>query len=212
VGGQYDERMITLSVRVPRESVPMAGEKVLIAFGSRYGCTAEVALELAKALREEGISPQMLDLGQTKPKEWPSLGDFDGVLVGTGIKIGRWTKEALRFLGASKDELIFGGMRLGAFVCCIDVLKDPEGAERKYCTAVMERAGVKVDACGVFPGVIDLSASSKLGFIERKMATVAGPEMVKGTGHELRADERNDYRDWDAIRKFAREFASKVLG
>jgi menaquinone-dependent protoporphyrinogen oxidase len=196
-----------MTVGASLESGPMAGKRVLIAYGSRYGCTSEVALELAKVLRKEGMSPQMLDLGQTKPKEWPPLVDFDGVLIGTGIKIGKWTKEAQRFLGASKDDIMLGGIHLGAFVCCIDVLKDPEGAERKYCTAVIEKAGMRADICGVFAGVIDLSDSSKLGFVEKKMAKVAGPEMVKGTGRELRPDERNDYRDWEAIQAFGHKFA-----
>jgi menaquinone-dependent protoporphyrinogen oxidase len=199
--------MITLTVAIDHETDSMAGKRVLIAYGSRYGSTSEVALELAKVLREGGMNPQMLDLVQTKPKDWPPLVDFDGVLIGTSIKIGKWTKEAQRFLGASKDDILLGGIRLGTFVCCIDVLKDPEGAERKYCTAVIEKAGMKADACGVFAGVIDLSDSSKLGFVEKKMAKVAGPEMVKGTGHELKVDERNDYRDWDAIRAFGQRFA-----
>lgn len=36
---------------------------------------------------------QILNLRKTKSKEWPLLKEFDGVLVGSGIKIGKWAKE-----------------------------------------------------------------------------------------------------------------------
>ncbi len=190
----------------------MVGKRILIAYGSRWGCTAEVALEVAKVLREEGLEPQMLDLGEVKPRAWPALGGFDGVLLGSGIKIGKWTKTTRRFLDVHRNDIGSEGRRLGVFVCCLEALKDPEEARRKYCEDAVARSGASADLCEAFPGVLDLSEGSRMGFLEKKITKAAGPDMVKDTGREIDVDERNDYRDWEAIRAFARRFAGLVQG
>ena len=80
-------------------------KKVLIAYGSRYGSTAKIARTMAQTLENEGLEPQLLDLNQTNQKQWPSLASYDGLLVGSGIKIGRWTGEATKFLKKHADEI-----------------------------------------------------------------------------------------------------------
>ncbi|MGZ4853036.1 MAG: flavodoxin domain-containing protein [Halobacteriota archaeon] len=80
-------------------------KKILIAYGSRYGSTEEIAHSMARILANAGLETQLLDLRRTKQKDWPPLASFDGVLVGSGIKIGRWTKEATAFLKTHADEL-----------------------------------------------------------------------------------------------------------
>lgn len=68
--------------------------KVLIAYGSRFGSTEEISIKISHTLEEQEIETHLLDLKKVKAKDWPSLEAFDGVLVGSGIRIGKWTKEA----------------------------------------------------------------------------------------------------------------------
>ena len=73
-------------------------KKVLIAYGSRYGSTDEIARAMAQILEKEGLEIQLLDLRHTKQKQWPTLTSFDGILVGSGIKMFRWVGDATTFL------------------------------------------------------------------------------------------------------------------
>ena len=89
--------------------------RVLIAFGSRYGSTEEIASRLAGFLGEEGVEATVLDV--KKNRSWPSLEGYDGVIVGSGVKISKWMREPLEFLRRKRDELV--GRRLALFVSCM---------------------------------------------------------------------------------------------
>lgn len=84
--------------------------KTLIVYGTRYGATAEVAKEIARILEEQyDLSVQLINLYEQKVKD---ISGYDNIVLGSGIKIGRWTGKAKRFL--KKD---FEGKKLAVFVC-----------------------------------------------------------------------------------------------
>jgi len=84
--------------------------KTLVAYGTRYGATAEVAKEIARILEEQyGLSVQLIDLSLQKIKD---ISGYDNFVLGSGIKSGRWTGKAKRFLRKN-----FEGKRLAVFVC-----------------------------------------------------------------------------------------------
>ena len=76
----------------------MSSKKVLIVYGTRYGSTAEIAKELAILMENQGIATQIVNLKEVKRKSWPLIDEYDGILVGSSIKIGRWMKEPKKFL------------------------------------------------------------------------------------------------------------------
>lgn len=184
--------------------------KVLIAYGSRFGCTEEVSQEIAKILEEEGIDSHLLNLKKVKAKKWPPLEEFDGFLVGSSIKIMRWTKESKNFLKKYKEE--FKGKVLGIFVCCAAAVNDPDYAKKEYLEKVAEELGITQDIYDAFGGVLDFSESSRMGFLDRKMLNMAAKGMSEDMGITIEENARNDLRDWDQIRNFAREFAALVKG
>jgi menaquinone-dependent protoporphyrinogen oxidase len=191
-------------------------KKVLIAYGSRYGSTAEIARAMAQTFEKEGLEPQLLDLKHTKQKQWPSFALFDGVLVGSGIKIGRWTKEASAFLKTHADELKAlkpKGFVVGVFVSCGMASTPGQQAEarRKYLEEVLANVGItdSVDTYDAFGGVYDLSPSAPMGFLDKRMLGMAAKQMAKD-GTPLTEGARNDLRDWDQIRAFAEHFAELV--
>ncbi len=192
-------------------------KKILIAYGSRYGSTEEIAHTMAEILENAGLETQLLDLRRTKHKAWPPLASFDGVLVGSGIKIGRWTKEASAFLKTHAEELKAlkpKGLVVGVFVSSgmASTPGQQEEARRKYLEEVLTNVGI-IDAVATydaFGGVYDLSPSAPMGFLDKRMLGMAAKQMAKDTGTPLTEGARNDLRDWDQIRAFTEHFAELV--
>jgi len=191
----------------------MTNKNVLIAYGSRYGSTEEISQEIAKALENKGIGTQLIDLKKTKSKEWPSLESFDGVLVGSGIKIGNWMKEPKRFLEKHKVELKKKEKLLGMFVSSgnASIPEKYQEAKTDYLEKVMTEIEIEADIYDAFGGVYDLSKSSKMGFLMKKMVKMGIKEMVEETGMKFDENERYDLRNWDQIRDFAEQFAVLLL-
>lgn len=71
------------------------GMKALVIYGSRYGTSAEIAAEITKNLIEEGMDTDLIDSKESKDLD---ISKYDLIVVGSGIKIGRWTKNTLNFL------------------------------------------------------------------------------------------------------------------
>ncbi|KYK36866.1 MAG: hypothetical protein AYK19_00815 [Theionarchaea archaeon DG-70-1] len=187
-------------------------KNVLIAYGSRFGCTEEVSQEIAKMLEKEGIDSRLLNLRKTKAKEWPSIEEFDGILVGSGVKIAKWTKEPKTFLEKYKEEFNRKEKILGMFVCCASAAADYDYAKKEYLEKVMETIGITADIYDAFGGVLDLSKSSRMGFLDKKMLKMAAKQMQEEKGVRIEENEKNDLRDWDQIQRFAGEFAALVKG
>ena len=180
--------------------------RVLIAFGSRWGSTEEVAGRLAGFLGEEGVEAEFLDV--KKVRGWPSLEGFDGVLVGSGVKVSKWMREPLAFLRRKADELV--GRRVALFVSCMSVLTDPEYARRDLLEKVAEAAGVEVEMMEALGPVMDVGPGSRMGFLDKKIAQSVMLGLSKEKGLELDMKGRNDLRDWDRIRDFAHRFAESL--
>ncbi len=189
---------------------------MLVAYGSRYGSTEEIARAIAETLTREGLDTHLLDLKHTKQKQWPRLALFDAVLVGSGIKIGRWTGEASRFLkklAGEVETITAKRLIVGIFVSCglaINTEKRPE-ARRNYIEKAVTELGLSdaVDAYDAFGGVYDLSPSAPMGFLDKKMLSMGAKQMVKD-GTPLVEGVRNDLRDWAQIQTFAEQFADLV--
>jgi menaquinone-dependent protoporphyrinogen IX oxidase len=144
------------------------------------------------------------------------LASFNGSLVGSGIKISRWTGEATSFLKKHADELKAlkaKGLVVGVFVSC-GLAATPEKlgeARQKYIEKVLTDLGIKdaVDTYDAFGGVYDLSSSAPMGFLDKRMLAMGAKQMVK-EGVQLTEGARNDLRDWDQIRTFAEHFVDLV--
>ncbi len=84
--------------------------RTLVVYGTRYGATEEVAKEIARILEEQfNLTVQLIDLSAQKIKD---ISRFENIVLGSGIKTGRWTGRAKRFLKKN-----FEGKKLAVFVC-----------------------------------------------------------------------------------------------
>ena len=69
--------------------------KTLIVYGTRYGATASTSEEIAKVLRDEGFAVRVVNAKEEKVDD---ISEYELIIVGSGMKINRWTKEPENFL------------------------------------------------------------------------------------------------------------------
>ena len=66
---------------------------VLVTAASKHGATHEIAEEIARVLDEHGVSTELLDIDEVT-----DLSSYEAYVVGSGIYLGNWLKNARRFL------------------------------------------------------------------------------------------------------------------
>ncbi len=172
--------------------------KALIVYGSRYGTATEIALKISEVLEEEGVEVDLRDARKFKNYD---VNPYDLVIVGSGIKIGKWTKGSLKFL--KDNQTILKDKKVALFVTC-GAANNPdtrnEGQE-KYLDMVAEKYLInKPIATGLFGSVYDPNLKGGLLF------KMAHKFMIKKELEKQGKDitKRHDYRDWDEIRAWAR--------
>lgn len=167
--------------------------KIAICYGSRYGTTTEVVQEMAKTAEELGASVEIVELKRTKiPGE---LADYDLILIGSGIQVGKWTKEPLDFMKKNIEPL--SKQKLALFVVSGEAGEPDkrDKAQVEYLDNVAaEYPELSFVSTGLFGGMFDFKRYNfATRAIIKKIVKSGLPE-----GEEL--PEVIDYRDWDQIR------------
>ena len=121
--------------------------KALVVYGTRWGGTVSVAEKIGEALKEAGSEVAVVDAKANVP----NVDSYDLVVVGSGVRADKWTKETLRFLEKNAEAL--KAKKTALFVSC--QMADLEGearekAERAYLWNVAERYGLHPVSCGFF--------------------------------------------------------------
>ncbi|MGB9977723.1 flavodoxin domain-containing protein [Methanobacterium sp.] len=178
--------------------------KTLIVYGTRYGTAAEIAEEIGKTIENKGIEVDLIDSRSTKNYD---ISHYDMVIVGSGIKIGKWTKGSLKFLEDNKSAL--SDKKVALFVTCGAANMEETIAEgqEKYLDEVAEKyLSNKPVAMGLFGSIYDPNAKHGLMY---KLATKF--IIKKGLDKQgINTSKRIDYRDWDEIRTWAFNLANML--
>lgn len=87
--------------------------KALVVYGTRYGTAAEIAEEITKVLKDEHLD---VDLVNAKGLKNCDISPYDLLVVGSGIKMNKWTKESMNFLKKNRDML--SNKKVALFVSC----------------------------------------------------------------------------------------------
>ncbi|MFF4037655.1 flavodoxin domain-containing protein [Streptomyces sp. NPDC001816] len=157
--------------------------RVLVAYGTTNGSTAQIAETVAEALLKEGLT------AQARPaRSVTSVAPYDAVVVGGALYAGRWHRDARRFLRRHRREL----------------------AERPlwlFSSGPLDASASERD----IPPVLGVRrAMDRLTAIEH--ATFGGclQEGAKGriAGMLLRDGKGGDFRDVPAIEEWARHIAA----
>jgi menaquinone-dependent protoporphyrinogen oxidase len=74
--------------------------QVLVAYATKHGATAEIAEMIGQVLRQAGLATDVLPadrVGDVTP--------YKAVVLGSAVYIGRWQKQAAKFLKANEKAL-----------------------------------------------------------------------------------------------------------
>jgi len=183
--------------------------KTLIVYGTRYGATASTSEEIAKVLRGEGFEVKVADAKKEKIKD---IDEFDLVVVGSGIKMGKWVAEPEQFLQKFQKELaqkkvaIFVSSAAQAILEHEGKTAEAEKTRREYLEEKAAKHSLRPIALGLFGGVWDYN---KMGFFFRRTMS-AFKQVIEAAGFKETEPEVYDTRDGQAIRSWAEEIAQKA--
>ncbi len=178
-------------------------KKVLILFGSRYGTAKDTSEKLRDILVKKQIEVSLININE----EEPSLSGFNGVLIGTGIKISMWTKKIKKFIKKHKNELDSRKFKFGFFVNCgtASEKKKINEAKENYIDKKMQKIGLSYDIADAFGAIYDFSETSALSNMLKKMIKTG---LINDEGWEKVDDILYDLRDIDQIKKFVEDFSA----
>lgn len=167
------------------------GNKVLVAYASKYGNTAEIAERIGIVLREAGLQTDVIPANRVKKST-----DHQAVVLGSGVYIGMWRREAASFLKANEMDLALKPVWLfssgptgeGDLEELLDGWKFPSGLQ-----PVADR--IQPRNIAVFRGAVNLQ---KLNGLEKWMMK------------RVQAAD-GDFRDWENIVAWAKGIAGEIL-
>jgi menaquinone-dependent protoporphyrinogen oxidase len=167
---------------------------ILVAYATRYGSTQEVAEAVAATLREHRLEVDLQPAKQVR-----TLDRYRAVVLGAPLYIGRWLKDAQRFLTLHRQALterptaIFtlGPTRAGEQEWqSVRAELDQQLAQFPWLTPV---------AFELFGGKYD---PARLRFPDSLLTLLPASPL-----HQMPA---SDVRDWNAIRAWADDLAAKL--
>jgi menaquinone-dependent protoporphyrinogen oxidase len=159
--------------------------KILVTVATRHGSTGEIGEIVASVLRDAGHTVET-----QSPEKVIALDGFDAVVLGSAVYAGRWLQSARAFV----DRHATGLVARPVWLYSSGPIGDPpmpEG-EPPEVVALVDRLAARAHRS--FAGRLD---HDRLGPLERTITTV------------LRAPD-GDFRDWDAIRRWADEIAREL--
>jgi len=178
--------------RSPDDNGPVARDavvmRILVAYASKRGATAEIAHSIAWTLRDCGA-----DVDCTAAAGVPSVAPYDAVVLGSAVYMKRWRAEARRFLRkhagalAERPLWVFSSGPTGP-----PAADKPAWTEPRRTIQRAERLGARDHV--VFGGRVPADAHGP-----------AARAMANGTPAEYR-----DRRDWDGIRAWAHGIAAAL--
>jgi len=184
--------------------------KALIVYGTRTGTTANTSEVIAETLKQAGYEVKIVD---AKKEKVQSISEFDLIIVGSGIQMGKWTSEPEDFIKKHQKEL--ATKKLALFVSCGGAnplsegekrTKEFETAKRKYLEDKAIEYKVNPIALGFFGGCYDFNKMS--WFFKRTLSSIK--PKLESTGYKETKAGVYDLRDLKAIREWTREVAKIV--
>jgi len=178
----------TLTVKMNKEDKMKA--KVLVAYATKYGATAEIAERIGQVLCQEGLQADVLPADRVA-----DLNTYGAVVLGSAVYIGQWRKEAARFL--KENETLLATRPVWLFSSGPTGEGDPQELTQGWqfpgkLQPIADHIAPRDIA--LFHGASDVD---KLSFLEKWMLkNVKAPV--------------GDFRDWQAITTWAGAIAQEL--
>jgi menaquinone-dependent protoporphyrinogen oxidase len=163
---------------------------VLVAAASKHGATEEIAARIGGDLAERG-----LDVEVKRLEDVHDLGGRDAYVLGSGIYLGNWLKQARGFIGGHAAELAKRPTWLfasGSIVGDPPVGDDPNALRAGLAERLVKTTHAREHK--LFGGKLDMR---ELGLAEKLPVRMA-------RGRE------GDWRDWTAVDEWAAAIAHEL--
>ncbi len=178
-------------VEMPEVTYPRSGDahgRVLVAYASKAGSTAEVAALIARNLADTGLA---VDLRRTRSVR--SVDGYRAVVVGSAIRAGHWLADASDFVKTHREAL--AARKTAFFTLCMTLQQDtPANREKVAGYLKPVRAVLDPDWIEFFAGKMEY----------RRLAF--GPRLIVKA---MKVPE-GDFRDWNAIGSWAGRLAKEM--
>ena len=166
-------------------------KKILVAYASRAGATAEVAQVIGQMLGDAGAA---VDVRQAK--DVADLGPYRAVVLGSAVYMGGWMLEATKFV--EKNRVALTHLPLATFTVSLLMVDRPSEHQQliaTHFTGSENQPWLQPITNGLFAGRLDYR---KLSLFYRAIAKV------------MKAKEE-DRRDWPAIRAWAGDLTAQLV-
>ena len=164
-------------------------DPILVAYATRSGSTQEVAEQIAATLRESGIEVSLQAARQVQ-----TLEGYSAVILGAPLYLGRWLKDARRFLRRHQASLAERPVVLFALGPLEDTEEQYQGARGQLDKQLARFPWLKPVEIAMFGGVFN---PARLGFPFSMLPATKG-------------QPASDIRDWEAIRAWASGLVAKL--
>lgn len=171
--------------------------KILVAYATFTGSTAEIAQAIGKILAENGASVDIRPMSEVT-----DLTPYQSVVLGSAIQQSQWLPEAMQFVKTHQQAL--SQKRTAIFLVCLALAMKSKVAREKSKENVTlwlkpVRELVNPIAEGYFAGILNIQ---KIPYFWARL----GFRISVWTG----VWSEGDHRDWDAIGAWAREVSAKL--
>lgn len=171
--------------------------KILVAYATEFGTTSEVAEVIGEVLCEDGARVDIKWVNNVK-----DLTHYNAVIIGSAIQYDKWMPDAIQFVTTHQCSL--SQMPVAYFFTCLTLSRQTEKTKRQAMTYSNKLYSldphVKPVSVGCFAGALDYS---KMSFFSRQFSKVL---------YSILGVKEGDYRDWDAIRSWAKAMNLKLSG
>jgi menaquinone-dependent protoporphyrinogen oxidase len=157
---------------------------ILVAFATKYGSTEEVAAEVAAVLVERGA-----DVELRLASDLRRLDGYGAVILGAPLYMGRWHRDARRFLSRHEATLASVPTAVFALGPIHEETTEFEDAEQRVKGVLAKTPAAQPVDVAIFGGRVD---PAELSFPFNRMPAA-------------------DIRDWTAIKEWARRIADMLV-
>lgn len=164
-------------------------ETVLITYATRYGSTKEVAEKIGEVIRNKGKIVDVIPCSQVD-----SLEKYQLIVIGAPFFVGKILKDAKTFMLKFKNQLPLKKVAIFAL--------GPLGDDEKYITETTLQLEAELSK---FPWLNPVSTALFGGKYDPKNLNFFDNLLTKPSASPLHGLEMIDFRNWDAITKWAEE-------
>jgi menaquinone-dependent protoporphyrinogen oxidase len=177
---------------------------ILILYGTTEGQTEKIAHRMADAIRIKGHQA-VTQCVNGLPSDF-SLENFDAVILGGSIHMGKYQKSLKTFVAEYVDRL--NSMPSAFFTVCMGIQSRHESDRQtasRYGERFIQETGWKPRKAETFSGAVKFT---QYNFITRFiMKRISGRE-----GGSTDTSRDHEYTDWEAVRRFAEQFVVEIGG